>query len=176
MAFQLRQLLRDYTSRRSPWGPPWWIYGVTFGAANLVRQSVIILTAAEIPQAFRVASWVATALVVVVAVNTVAGVLRRGGDSNVTDITVGLTTRSVSAPSGEEIVVNRPPTEHATTSTTWAPWWAYVVFIVGANYLRRAVGVDVGGPAVRVVVALTFSVTLFVIITAVYRANTRRSR
>jgi hypothetical protein len=72
MTSRLRQLLHAYTSRRSPWGPPWWIYGVAFVAANLVRQVVIMVTTAEIPQAVRVASWVATALVVIIVINSVA--------------------------------------------------------------------------------------------------------
>ena len=77
MTAQLRQLLHAYASRRSPWGPPWWIYGVAFAAANLVRQVLIGVTTAEMPQAFRVASWVATALLVITLVNSVAVVLRR---------------------------------------------------------------------------------------------------
>ena len=61
-----------------------------------------------------------------------------------------------------------------TTSTKWAPWWIYLVIIVGANSLRRAVSVDGGAPAVRVVVALAVSAVLFIMITAVHRANARR--
>jgi hypothetical protein len=73
----VRQLFRAYVNRRSPWGPPWWIYGVAFGALNLIRQAVILLTPAEIPQSVRIASWGATALVVLGGVNLVAFVLRR---------------------------------------------------------------------------------------------------
>ena len=60
-----------------------------------------------------------------------------------------------------------------STSTRWAPWWAYLVIIVGANYLRRAVLPDGGTPALRVVVALTVSPILFVVITVIYRAVVR---
>jgi hypothetical protein len=77
MTAQLRQLLHAYLSRRSPWGPPWWIYGVAFAAANLVRQIVIIVIADDTPQALRATSWVATALLVILTVNTVAAVVRR---------------------------------------------------------------------------------------------------
>ena len=63
---------------RSPWGPPWWIYGLAFGAANLIRQIVLIATTAEIPQAFRVAAWATTALVVIIVINTIAAALQRG--------------------------------------------------------------------------------------------------
>jgi hypothetical protein len=73
----VRQLFRAYVNRRSPWGPPWWIYGVAFGALNLIRQAVVILSPAEIPQSARIASYVATALVVLGGVNLVALVLRR---------------------------------------------------------------------------------------------------
>ncbi len=64
--------------------------------------------------------------------------------------------------------------EQATTPTKWAPWWIYLVIIVGVNYLRRAVVADGGAPAVRIVVAFAFSATLFIVITVVYRANMRR--
>ena len=65
------------------------------------------------------------------------------------------------------------PTQR-TMSAKWAPWWIYVVIIVGVNYLRRAVVVDGGGPVVRIVVALALSAVLFVTITVVYRAIVRR--
>ena len=71
------RLLRAYLSRRSPWGPPWWIYGVAFGAANLVRQALIIASPVEISAPARVASWAATALLVIAVVNMTAVVLRR---------------------------------------------------------------------------------------------------
>ena len=58
----------------------------------------------------------------------------------------------------------------------WAPWWIYLVIILGANYVRRAVVGDGGPPAVGVVVALAIAVALFTIITLAYRANVRRDR
>jgi hypothetical protein len=72
-----RELLNAYISRRSPWGPPWWVYGVTFGAANLIRQAAIMLSPADIPNPVRVASWVATVLLTLGLVNGVALVVRR---------------------------------------------------------------------------------------------------
>ena len=71
MRSQLRQLLHAYTSRRSPWGPPWWIYAVTFGAANLVRQGVVDPGG---PPTNRSASlsYVATAVVVIAVINSTA--------------------------------------------------------------------------------------------------------
>jgi hypothetical protein len=77
MTVKLRQLLHDYASRRSPWGPPWWIYGVAFGVANLIRQAAIIAIPAEISQPIRIASWVATALLVFGLVSGVAVLGRR---------------------------------------------------------------------------------------------------
>ena len=76
MTARLRQLLHDYATRRSPWGPPWWIYGVAFGVANLIRQAVIIAIPSEIPQVVRIASWVLTALLVFGIVTGVAVVRR----------------------------------------------------------------------------------------------------
>ncbi len=71
-------------------------------------------------------------------------------------------------------MINQKPHERAMTSTKWAPWWVYLVIIVGANSLRRAVSADGGTPAVRVVVALAVSAALFIMITVIYRANARR--
>jgi hypothetical protein len=82
MTTQLRQLLHTYLSRRSPWGPPWWIYGVAFAAANLVRQIVIIVMADDTPQALRAASWVATALVVILIVTGVHRAVVGRGDAS----------------------------------------------------------------------------------------------
>ena len=63
--------------------------------------------------------------------------------------------------------------EQPTTSTRWAPWWVYVVVVVGANYLRRALVPDGSTPALRVVVALVFSAAIFVAVTVIYRAAVR---
>jgi hypothetical protein len=71
-----RQLFQAYISRRSPWGPPWWVYGVTFGVANLIRQVAIMLSPGEISNAARVASWVGTVLLTLGLVNAVAFALR----------------------------------------------------------------------------------------------------
>ncbi len=76
MTSHLRRLLRSYVSQRSPWGPPWWVYVVAFGAANLVRQGAILLAPAAIPTWARVASWVVT-LALVVGVVTGVDALHR---------------------------------------------------------------------------------------------------
>jgi hypothetical protein len=74
---EIRKLFRAYIERRSPWGPPWWIYGVTYGALNVIRQAAIIVAAADLSTPVRVASWVATALVAFGGVNAVAAVQGR---------------------------------------------------------------------------------------------------
>jgi hypothetical protein len=185
MNTQLRDLLHTYARRRSPWGPPWWIYGVAFGAANLLRQAVIIVSPAEIPQPIRVASWIATALLVIVVINGVAVALRgRGnhpGPGHAHTLTPlwplrrahGQVAHSPTASSKEAPVTKQQPQEQPSPSTRWAPWWAYLVIIVGANYLRRAVLPDGSTPALRVAVALTVSAVLFVVITVIYRALVR---
>jgi len=73
----VRQLFRAYVGRRSPWGPPWWIYGVAYGVLNLIRQAVIGLAAPELSTPGRVTSWAATALIVIGGVNTVDVARRR---------------------------------------------------------------------------------------------------
>ena len=54
------------------------------------------------------------------------------------------------------------------------PWWLYLVIIIGANYLRRAVLPDASTPPARVVIALAVSAVVFVAITIIYRATARR--
>ena len=70
-------------------------------------------------------------------------------------------------------VTNQQRRPQAAT-TKWAPWWVYLVIIVGANYLRRAALPDASTPALRVALALAVSAALFVIITIAYRAVARR--
>jgi len=184
MNSRIRQLLHDYARRRSPWGPPWWIYGVAFGVANLIRQVVIVVSPAEIPQSIRVASWVATALLVIAVINVVAVALRRRDDhaqpGNVRALTPFWPLRpdrqianSPAASPKEDTVMNQQVQQQPTTSTRWAPWWVYFVIIVGANYLRRALLPDGGTPALRVVIALALSAVLFAAITIIYRSIVR---
>jgi hypothetical protein len=188
---QLRQLLHAYSSRRSPWGPSWWVYGVAFGAVNLIRQAVIILTPTEIPQSIRVASYLVTALAVVVVINGIAVTRRRrrdpaqrgkrcsshrSGPSAVPRHTVSSQPNhqpNHSAIEGGHIAMKQQHQVQETTSTKWAPWWLYLVIIVGANYLRRAVLPDGSTPAARVVLALAVSTVLFVATTIIYRATVR---
>jgi apolipoprotein N-acyltransferase len=62
------------------------------------------------------------------------------------------------------------------TATAWAPWWVYLVVILGANYLRQAV-MPLGTVPEWAVVLLVIGISavLFIAITAIYRATTRRS-
>jgi hypothetical protein len=206
MTAQLRRLLHAYVSRRSPWGPPWWIYGVSFAGLNLVRQALILMTAAEPLQALGVVTWFATALIVIIVVNGVAVALRpqreaamrrasrpmaplwplrRGAvpdqetDGSDSSLDRPATTASphdklMSGRSGPGAVTGESSSGRPTTSDRWAPWWMYLVVIVGVNHLRRAGGVEGGSPAVRVVLALSIAAALFIAITVLYRAHVGR--
>ena len=158
---------------------------MAFAVANLIRQVVIVVSPAEIPQSIRVASWVATALVVIAVINVVAVALRRRDDNaqpgNVRPLTPLWPLRrpdrqiahSPAASPKEDTIMNQQVQQQPTTSTRWAPWWVYFVIIVGANFLRRALLPDVGTPALRVVIALALSAVLFAAITIIYRLNVR---
>lgn len=53
----------------------------------------------------------------------------------------------------------------------WAPWWVYVVVIVGANWVRGSIMSDRDLPAaVQVVSALGLAAVLYVAVTVVWRA------
>jgi hypothetical protein len=41
LSTRLKTALRTYANRTTPWGAPWWVYVVTIGAANLLRQMVM---------------------------------------------------------------------------------------------------------------------------------------
>jgi hypothetical protein len=58
----------------------------------------------------------------------------------------------------------------------WAPWWVYLIIILGANYLRQAIlPFDTVPEWAVVLIAITISGILFVAITAVHRiANQQR--
>ncbi len=183
LSSRVGQLLHAYTSRRSPWGPPWWIYAVAFGAANLVRQVVVVVTPSDIPQSIRVASWIATAVVVVAVVNGVAVVWQRRGHAapggHAPTLAPIWPLRRPDHPGrGPDATPPRPDrsghrserTAHST-STPWAPWWVYVAAVVGANYLRRALLPDGSTPALRVVVALGFSAAIVVAVTIIHRTT-----
>jgi hypothetical protein len=102
MTPEIRRLFHAYVSRRSPWGPPWWVYGVTYGALNVIRQAVIILAAADLSTPARVTSWVVTALVAFGGVNAVAAILRRWGERrDVLGIPVQETVPSCTGPKEE---------------------------------------------------------------------------
>ena len=75
MSATIRRTARAYLDRRTPWGPPWWVYAVALGAANLVRQAVLWRTDAGAAVGF--AAFVAMVLVVFGAVTGAAAVLRR---------------------------------------------------------------------------------------------------
>jgi hypothetical protein len=183
MNAHLEGLFHTYVSRRSPWGPPWWIYGVSFAMVNAARQAVILMSGAAPPAVVGVAAWLASALIVIAVINAVAVARRAPADGASSAAMPPLrplwplhrrvardhdahVRRSPPATSTSESSSDRQP-----MSTRWAPWWVYLVVIVGANYVRRAVGVDPGTPALRVVSALAIGAVLFVVITVLHRAR-----
>ncbi|MBO3741862.1 hypothetical protein [Actinoplanes flavus] len=54
----------------------------------------------------------------------------------------------------------------------WAPWWVYVVVIVGANYGKQYYAEDIP-VAVNAAITIVLVTTLFLGITAVYRGLRR---
>ena len=64
--------------------------------------------------------------------------------------------------------------EHQRTSR-WAPWWVYVVVILGANYLRQLVLPFGTVPEwADVLLAVGLAAVLVIVITAVHRAIRRQ--
>ncbi len=66
----------------------------------------------------------------------------------------------------------RRPASDATRR--WAPWWVYVLVILGGNYLRQAI-VPFGTvpQVVDVLLAVAIAAVLFVVVTAVHRGLRR---
>ncbi len=197
-----RELLHAYVSRRSPWGPPWWIYAAAFGVANVARHVLVIVDPAAVPQPVRVGMFAASALVVIAVVNTVAVVLqRRGGtarrgaagalapvwplrravvldkpDAALAHPDRGTTPTTPGTHSTPPTTATAMRTDGRTPSTTsekWAPWWVYLGVIIGTNALRQFVLPDFGTPATRVVTAVAVAVVLVVAITIVHRTTVR---
>lgn len=68
----------------------------------------------------------------------------------------------------------RDRTPPAPKTRRWAPWWVYVVVIVGAGYARQFVVPASALPGWGdVVLAFGLAAVLFVIVTAVFRALLR---
>ncbi len=66
-------------------------------------------------------------------------------------------------------------TSDRKTPSRWAPWWVYVLVILGANYARQLIMPFGTLPEWAVVlIAVAISVTLFVVITAVHRVTNHR--
>jgi hypothetical protein len=74
---------------------------------------------------------------------------------------------------GTQTVTDQQHRAAPAATTKWAPWWVYLVLIVGANYLRRAALPDGSTHTLRVALALAVSAALFVIITIAYRVLAR---
>ena len=57
----------------------------------------------------------------------------------------------------------------------WAPWWVYVVIIVGCNYVKQYLVQDLA-VAVNAVITVVLAGSLFLAITAVYRSTKGAAR
>ncbi len=181
-------VVNQYLNRRLPWGTPWWPYAVALGVANVIRQLVKpddLSTAAD-------ATIFVLMVVAVVAVVTfghralwpqpkvpqdgdeVSGDLQDPPD----DVSSGAPVEQ-HAPRWAETDPERPRSAVAR-SDRWAPWWWYVVTILGVNYLRQAVmpvGTVPEWAVVLIVVAM--AAVLFVAVTWIYRrrsSTTEQSR
>lgn len=73
--------------------------------------------------------------------------------------------------------VNRPDdTPRTTPPNTWAPWWLYLLVLLGANYLRAAVVPDSSLPLpIIAAIVIAQAAVLFVIVTVIWRATHRGS-
>jgi membrane protein DedA with SNARE-associated domain len=59
---------------------------------------------------------------------------------------------------------------NAASAAKWAPWWIYLIVILGGNYLRQALIPSDALPEWDVVVVvLAISAALFAAVTALYR-------
>lgn len=73
-------------------------------------------------------------------------------------------------------MTNNPTPNRTATSTKWAPWWVYLIVLLGANYLRAYLMPAGTLPEpVIVAIALVQAAVLFVIVTAIWR-ETRRDK
>lgn len=87
MSPTIRRTVRAYVDRRTPWGPPWWVYAVALGAANLVRQA--LLWGSDPGTAVDVASFLAMVAIVFGTVTGVAVLLRRHERRHLSDPPAG---------------------------------------------------------------------------------------
>jgi hypothetical protein len=72
---RLKAVLRTYTKRTTPWGAPWWVYVVTIGAANVIRQLVM---PDDVSTATQIGTFVGMLIVVATLVTVVyLGLVRR---------------------------------------------------------------------------------------------------
>lgn len=67
-----------------------------------------------------------------------------------------------------------PTSNQPAASQKWAPWWIYLIVLLGANYLRAFVlpGDSLPLPA-TVAIAVGQAAVLFVIVTAIWRLTRR---
>lgn len=54
------------------------------------------------------------------------------------------------------------------TNNKWAPWWLYLVIILGSNYVKQYLARDLS-VAVNAAITVVLAGSLFLLITAVWR-------
>ena len=171
-------VVNQYLNRRLPWGTPWWPYAVALGLANVVRQLVKpddLSTAAD-------ATIFVLMVVAVVAVVTFGHLalwpttkVPQDGDEVSGDLPAPSDPVSSGAPVAQQAPRSggtdpQQPRPATARSGKWAPWWWYVVTILGVNYVRQVimpVGTVPEWAVVLIVVAM--AAALFVAVTWAYR-------
>lgn len=72
---------------------------------------------------------------------------------------------------------SEPVSSRSQSSGKWAPWWIYLIVLLGANYVR---GYFLPGSSlplpVTAMIAIGQAAVLFVIVTAIWRAARHSNR
>jgi len=179
-----RALAISYLGRRLPWGTPWWPYAFVLAVANFARQ---LIQPDDISTSMELAIFVlmvGTVIGVVTLVHKVLWRSPRQASSHLHRTTEirqeepgsSQQQRQVSSVTPERPMASGGPNTdqqlRQKSGSKWAPWWWYVIPILGVNYVRQGV-MPVGTvPEWAVVlIVLAISSVLFVGITYVYRSS-----
>ena len=177
-----RALAISYLGRRLPWGTPWWPYAVVLAAANFVRQ---LIQPNDISTSMELAIFVLMVGTVIGVVTLVHKVLWRSPRQASSHLhrTTGIRQEEPRSSQQQPMTPERPMTSGGSgpgrqlrqkSGTKWAPWWWYVIPILGVNYVRQGL-MPVGTvPEWAVVlIVLAISTVLFVAITFAHRVSSR---
>ena len=180
-----RALAISYLGRRLPWGTPWWPYAVVLAVANFARQ---LIQPDDISTSMELAIFVlmvGTVIGVVTLVHKVLWPSPRQASSHIHRTTEirqeepgSSQQRQVSSVKPERPMAsggsNTDQQLRQKSGSKWAPWWWYVIPILGVNYVRQGL-MPVGTvPEWAVVlIVLAISTVLFVAITYAYRVSSR---